>query len=87
MGYINNNKFEITQHYPPGTEVFHISAVRGFYYNTGRYFAKAGKIEKAFRSFFLLSDLDRAHQTTELLGEEILNYELNALKALFKKRK
>lgn len=82
-----DNKFEITQHYPPGTEVFHISAVRGFYYITGRYFAKAGKIEKAFRSFFLLSDLDRAHQTTELLGEEILNYELNALKALFKKRK
>jgi hypothetical protein len=66
-----DNKFEITQHYPLGTVVFHISAVRGFYYITGRYFAKAGKIEMAFRSYFLLCDLDRAHQTTELLGEEI----------------
>ncbi len=96
--YLNNNefnkipglldhKFEITQHFPPGTEVFHISAVRGFYYIAGRYFVKAGKIEKAYKSYFLLSDLDRNHQTTELLGEEILSYELNALKSLFKKRK
>ena len=82
-----DNKFEITQHYPPGTEVFHISAVRSFYYITGRYFAKAGKIEMAYKSYFLLSDLDRDHQTTVLLGEDLLNYELNAFKAVFKKRK
>jgi len=61
-----DNKFEIAQHFPPGTKVFHISAVRGFYYITGRYFAKAGKIEKAYKSYFLLSDLDRAHQAYTL---------------------
>jgi hypothetical protein len=35
-----DNKFEISQHFPVGTKVFHISVVRGFYYITGRYFAK-----------------------------------------------
>ncbi len=82
-----DNKFEITQHYPPGTKVFHISAVRGFYYITGRYFAKAGKIEKAYKSYFLLSDLDMKHKTSELLGEEILNYEINIFKTSLEKRK
>ena len=82
-----DNKYEITQHYPSGTDLFHISAVRGFYYITGRYFVKARKIEKAYKSYFLLSDLDEDHQTTELLGGEILNYEINAFKTSFKKRK
>jgi tetratricopeptide (TPR) repeat protein len=75
-----DNKFEITQHFPPGTDIFHISAVRGFYFITGRYFAKAGKIEKAYKSYFLLSDLDNNHQTTEILGQEILSYELDIFK-------
>lgn len=82
-----DNKYEITQHFPPGTDVFHISAVRGFYFIVGRYFAKAGKIEKAYKSYFVLSDLDKDHQTTETLGQEILSYELDILKKGFKKRK
>lgn len=82
-----DNKFEITQHFPPGTDIFHISAVRGFYFITGRYFAKAGKIEKAYKSYFLLSDLDNNHQTTEILGQEILSYELDIFKNGFNKQK
>jgi hypothetical protein len=81
-------KIEITQHFPPGTDIFHISAVRGFYYITGRYFEKVGKIEKAYKSYFLLSDLDKNHQTTEILGLEIFSYELDIFKnGLNKKRK
>ena len=82
-----DNKFEITQHYPPGTRIFHISEVRGFYFVTGRYFAKAGKIEKAYKSYFLLSDLDKNHQTTEILGQEILSYELDIFKKGFNKKR
>lgn len=80
-----DNKFEITQHFPSGTDVFHISTVRGFYYITGRYFAKAGKIEMAYKSYFLLSDLDNNHQTTEILGQEILSYELSIFNKKMKK--
>ena len=71
-----DHKFEITQHYPSGTEAFHISAVRGFYYVTGRYFARTGKIELAYNSYFLLSDLDMDNVSTEILGQEIIAYEL-----------
>jgi len=75
-----DNKFEITQHFPGGTDAFHISAVRGFYYITGRYFVKVGKIEMAYKSYFLLSELDNDHLTTEILGQEIIGYELSGLK-------
>lgn len=75
-----DNKFEITQHFPVGTEVFHISVVRGFYYVTGRYFAKVEKIELAYKSYFLLSDLDINERTTEILGLEIIGYEMGGLK-------
>ncbi len=81
-----DNKFEITQHFPSGTDVFHISAVRGFYYVTGRYFAKVGKIEMAYKSFFLLSDLDIDHRTTEILGYEIIAYELSSLKRKMRRK-
>ena len=66
-----DNKFEITQHFPTETNVFHVSAVRGFYYVTGRYFANIGKIERAYKSYFLLEDIDANHKTTEILGQEI----------------
>jgi len=82
-----DNKFEITQHFPMNTNVFHISAVRGFYYVTGRYFVHTGKIERAYKSYFLLSDLDPDHQTTEILGKEIMAYELHELKKTFNRQK
>jgi len=72
------NRFEITEHFPQGTEIYHISAVRGFYYITGRYFVKIGKIEMAYKSYFLLSDIEPDHETTDILGQELLAYELNA---------
>ncbi len=75
-----DSKFEITQHFPVGTEVFHISTVKGFYYITGRYFALAGKIELAYKSYFLLSDLDIDAQTTQILGHAIIGYEMGGLK-------
>ena len=95
--YLNNNmynkisdlfdkKFEITQHFPMETDVFHISAVRGFYYVIGRYFAQIEKIEWAYKSYFLLSDLDSTHETTEVLGQEILAYELREFKKTLGKR-
>ena len=74
-----DNKFEITQHFPDGTEAFHISAVRGFYYITGRYFALAGKIELAYKSYFLLSDLDIDEHSTKILGHEIIACEMVGL--------
>ncbi|MEX2411669.1 MAG: hypothetical protein WD607_09950 [Candidatus Paceibacterota bacterium] len=74
---IFENKFEITAHFPEGTEVYHISAVRGFYYVTGRYFVNVGKLEMAYKSYFLLSDLDINHETTDILGYELLAYEIN----------
>ncbi len=80
-----DNKFEITQHFPSETDAFHISAVRGFYYITGRYFANVGKIEMAYKSYFLLSDLDNDHITTEILGQEIIGYELRVLNRKMKK--
>lgn len=82
-----DNKFEIPQHFPQYTDVFHISAVRGFYYVTGRYFAQIGKIEWAYKSYFLLSDLDSNHKTTEILGQEIVAYELHELKRTLAKHK
>lgn len=81
-----DNKFEITQHFPVETDVFHISAVRGFYYVTGRYFVHIGKIERAYKSYFLLTDLDVNHITTEILGKEIVAYELQELRKTFKKK-
>jgi tetratricopeptide (TPR) repeat protein len=75
-----DNKFEITQHFPVGTEIFHISVVRSFYYITGRYFAKAGKIELAYKAYFLLSELDINHLTTEILGQDIIASELIGLR-------
>jgi tetratricopeptide (TPR) repeat protein len=74
------NKFEITQHHPEGTEAFHISEVRAFYCITGLYFAKVGKIELAYKSYFLLSDLDINAQVTSLLGHQIIGYESNGLR-------
>jgi len=53
------NKFEIVQHFPPGAAVFHISAVKSFYYVIGRYFVKARKIEMAYKSYFLLFELNK----------------------------
>lgn len=82
-----DNKFEITQHFPAGTDIYHISAVRGFYYVTGRYFVKIGKIEMAYKSYFLLSDLNIDHKTTEILGQEIIAYELFGLTRNINKRK
>ncbi len=82
-----DNKFEITQHYPTGTDVYHISAVRGFYYVTGRYFLNIGKIEMAYKSYFLLSDINIDHKTTEILGQEIIAYELHNLKRTIDKQK
>ena len=83
-----DNKFEITQHFPTETNVFHVSAVRGFYYVTGRYFVNIEKIERAYKSYFLLDDLDTNHKTTEILGQEIIAYELRGLKrTLGKQRK
>jgi hypothetical protein len=81
-----DHKFEITQHFPSDTEVFHISAVRGFYYLTGRYFARTGKIELAYNSFFQLSDLDIDHKATEILGQEIMTYEVKELEKKMRKR-
>lgn len=80
------NKFEITQHFPSGTDAFHISAVRGFYYVTGRYFTRVRKIGMAFKSYFLLSDLDIDHITTEILGQEIIGYELSDLKRKMRRK-
>ena len=84
-----DNKFEITQHFPAGTEAFHISAVMGFYYITGRYFALVGKIELAYKSYFLLSDLDIDYPTTNILGNAIIAYEIGGLrrKGTHKRRK
>ena len=82
-----DNKFEITQHFPDGTEAFHISAVRGFYYITGRYFANVGKIELAYKSYFLLSDLDIDAETTRILGCEIISYEMGGLKRKMRNHK
>jgi tetratricopeptide (TPR) repeat protein len=79
------NKFEITEHFPDGTEIYHISAVRGFYYITGRYFVKIGKLEMAYKSYFLLSDLDGDHETTDILGQELLAYEMNEFAEKMKK--
>jgi hypothetical protein len=74
-----DKKYEITQHFPSGTSCFHLSEARSFYYVTGRYFALAGNIEMAYKSYFLLSDLDINHITTETLGQEIIAYELSIL--------
>jgi len=79
-----DNKFEITQHFPTGTEAFHISAVRGFYYITGWYFALVGKIELAYKSYFLLSDLDKDYPTNEILANAIINYEIAGLRRKMK---
>ena len=81
-----DNKFEITQHYPEETEAFHISAVKSFYYITGMYFAMAGKIELAYKTYFLLSDLDIDAASTSILGHRIIGYEIEGLKKK-KKRK
>jgi len=97
--YINNNdykkipellenKFEITQHYKSIPIVYHKSTVRGFYYITGRYFAIVGNIEMAYKSYFLLFDMDNKHETTEILGNAILGYEISLLiKKISKKNK
>lgn len=77
---ILDHKFEITQHFPVGTEAFHISAVRGFYYVIGMYFIRAGKAELAYKSYFLLSDLDIDNPSTQILGHEIIGHEIKALK-------
>ena len=82
-----DNKFEITQHFPVETKAFHVSTVRGFYYITGRYFANVGKIELAYKSYFLLSDLDIDNPVTRILGQEIIGYELKGLKKKFRTHK
>ncbi|MCK5136296.1 MAG: hypothetical protein KAR19_10960 [Bacteroidales bacterium] len=38
------------------------------------------KIELAYKSYFLLSDLDIDEQTTKLLGYEIIGYEMGGLR-------
>ena len=82
-----DNKFQIAMHYPPNTEVFHISEVRSFYHVTGRYFAKAGKIEMAYISYFLLSDIDFEHEATKVLANEIIHNETDLVRKKFKKHK
>jgi hypothetical protein len=80
-----NNKFEISQHYPPETKVFHISAVRSFYFVVGKYFARIKKIEKAYKAYFLLYDLDKKHNMTISLRHDIIFYELEHIKKMLEK--
>jgi len=87
IAVVFDNKFEITQHFPAETYVYHVSAVRGFYYVIGRYFLNIGKIEMAYKSYFLLSDININHITTEILGQELLAYELHEFSKLYKRRK
>lgn len=81
-----DHKYGITQHFPAGTDVFHISAVRSLYFVTGRYFAKAGEIEMAYKSYFLLFDMDKNHPMTIKLAQDILLYEAGLLMKDFEKR-
>ncbi|MEX2428418.1 MAG: hypothetical protein WD577_09265, partial [Bacteroidales bacterium] len=60
-------------------------AVRGFYYITGRYFVKIGKLEMAYKSYFLLCDLDSNHEIADILGQELLAHEMNEFAKKLKK--
>jgi len=41
----------------------------------------------AYKSYFLLSDLDIDNQVTRILGQEIIGYELKSLKKKFRTHK
>jgi tetratricopeptide (TPR) repeat protein len=82
-----NNKFALSQHFPPGTKVFHISAVRSFYFVIGKYFVKRGLIELAYKSYYLISDIDPLHIMAKLLGLEIVGYEMEELQKEFAKNR
>ncbi len=40
----------------------------------------------AYKSYFILSDLDNNHQTTKILGQEILSYEISIFNKKLKKQ-
>ena len=82
---ILKNKFALSQHFPPGTKVFHISAVRSFYFVIGKYFVRSGIIELAYKSYYLISDLDPTHIMAKVLGREIVEYEIQELNKEFAK--
>jgi hypothetical protein len=52
----------------------------------GKYFVKRGLIELAYRSYFLISDIDPSHIMAKLLGLEIVGYEMEELQKEFAKR-
>ncbi len=84
-----DNKFEITQHFPPETDTFHVSEVRAFYYTVGKFFANINKIEMTYKSYFLLSEVEPDHDVTKMLGFEIIAYEVSEFtkKSSSKRRK
>jgi len=73
------HKYEIHQHYPSTTEAFHISEVRSFYGNLGRYFARANRTARALSCYFLLNELEPKHWCTQKVADEIICREIQKL--------
>lgn len=70
--------FDLGRLYPDRT-VFHISEARAFMGVTGRYFARANKINRALFNYFNLLDLGSDHPAVKQLADEIINREIGKL--------
>lgn len=84
---IFDNKFELYQHFPPNTPVFHISEARSFYCVTGIYYARANKLPRALLCYFLLETIDPDHAATQRLADEIILKEIDKLMQKIKPKK
>ncbi len=84
---IFDNKFELYQHFPPNTPVFHISEARSFYCVTGIYYARANKLPRALLCYFTLESIAPDHAATQRLGNEIILKEIEKLMQKIKPKK
>lgn len=84
---IFDNKFELYQHFPPNTPVFHISEARAFYSIIGIYYARANKLPRALLCFFTLESIDPDHAATQRLADEIILKEIEKLMHKIKPKK
>lgn len=96
--YLNNNKhkevpvildgkFEIYMHYPPTVKVFHVSEVRAFYFVTGSYYARVGKLSRALFCYFILNEVAPDHWATRRLGDEIIYLEIKKMRRKWKSKR
>ncbi|WGZ94367.1 MAG: hypothetical protein QJT81_21750 [Candidatus Thiothrix putei] len=74
---ILNHQFDLTQHFPPDVDLFHISEAIGFYSIVGMYHAATGDAAQALVCYSIVRNLNPDHAGAQALARYILVTDLD----------